>query len=169
MIPASQLHGASIDGKLGDCWRACLASILEISPIEIPHFAELYGIQRMTFETDLWLRERAMRLRFLELVNGSLRVCSVEADGTWQQVPEPEAIPGYLILGGWAGARHSVVASTDALLVWLSHGRPGNRPPFVHDPHPSRAGILGLKNVWALVSVFGRSDDWLVSIVDVVS
>jgi hypothetical protein len=65
-IPVDQLPGTLIDGKLGDCWQACVASILEIPPTNIPHFAELHGLDRMAFETDVWLRQRGMSLRFLE-------------------------------------------------------------------------------------------------------
>lgn len=30
--------GESLDGILGDCWRACIASMLELPAEEVPHF-----------------------------------------------------------------------------------------------------------------------------------
>ena len=40
MIPMTQLirHNPE-EGRYGDCFRTCIASIFEISPTEVPHFA----------------------------------------------------------------------------------------------------------------------------------
>src|SRR5574343_138542 len=55
MRPAYQqvLHG---DGTVGDCFRACLASILEVDTNQVPHFVEMYR-ERWADECRMWLKD----------------------------------------------------------------------------------------------------------------
>lgn len=107
----------------GNCFAACLASLLEIPLEEVPD---------LTHETDSswWgVVEKWLRLRGLYAVNF---VCRGKDLDTF--VP-----PGLHILNGPSprGAfDHSVVA----------RGR-----EIVHDPHPSRAGLAGYRDRMMLV------------------
>jgi hypothetical protein len=62
MIPIdmTQLHDEE-KGIMGDCWRCCIASILELPAGEVPHFVELYGNRYLT-KTRKWLEERGFWL-----------------------------------------------------------------------------------------------------------
>lgn len=44
----------SAPGVVGNCWVACIASLLEISIEDVPHFLELYGSAAVD-ETRKWL------------------------------------------------------------------------------------------------------------------
>ena len=50
-----------IDNKSGDCWRACIASLLELSVNDVPHFVGEYGNRYME-KTRKWLNERGFGL-----------------------------------------------------------------------------------------------------------
>ena len=102
----------------GNCWAACVASILEV-PIET-----------FTFETPLdhnwsrpwheWLAGHGLAM-------------------LWFVVGQGVPPPGYSILSGKSprGIMHSVVALNGVV---------------VHDPHPSRAGIIeGTEADWHVI------------------
>lgn len=113
-------------GQFGDCFRACIASILEL-PIEaVPH--------TMAYEEHLvedpgqwypqlneWLRPRGLAFLCLDT--------EVAAPADWFRAIEP-AFTSYHVLSGLGprGHNHSVVAC-NGRLAW--------------DPHPSRAGLVG--------------------------
>ena len=100
MKPVDQMFLVNRDGR-GDCLRACVASILELNPLDVPDFA-LFGHQ--------WLQ--AM-------------ICYCDFD-----LDTPDEAKGYWIAGGMSprGIRHAV--------VYLDR-------QMVHDPHPSRSGLVG--------------------------
>lgn len=102
MRPVDQLFLVDRDGR-GDCLRACVASVLELSPGEVPDFS-MFGW--------LWLDALAL---FCDVET----VVPHEASGFW-------IANGRSPRGG--GVRHSVVFHEQEL---------------AHDPHPSRAGLLG--------------------------
>lgn len=103
----------------GDCWRACLASILELDLEDIPHFVqeqEFGSGKNFLLETEAWLVERGLWLLNKQLPEGS----SWRGPGT-----------GYFILSGKSPRgdwEHAVVSLGGEI---------------VHDPHPSRAGLDG--------------------------
>lgn len=49
----TQLSNGNIKG---DCWRACIASLLEVESADVPHFLELDS-ERMMENTQEWLRD----------------------------------------------------------------------------------------------------------------
>lgn len=50
------VHCVSADHEVGDCYRASLASILNVSPYSVPHFGEIYKHQDSFHEeVDQWL------------------------------------------------------------------------------------------------------------------
>lgn len=115
MKPVDQefMHG---NGRHGDCFRACVASILELPLSEVPHFNQLAADAGDVMEWSTlfaqWCGERGVDFY------------STEADA------KP---PGWAIMSGPAGRGplHSVVAFCGEMK---------------HDPHPSRAGLQSVRD-----------------------
>jgi hypothetical protein len=104
-----------VNDSTGNCFSACLASILELSIDDVPNFMEL---EKKTVESWFvlawrWLRERGYRIEV----------------GDFENSDNPE---GYWIASGksyrYPDKHHAV--------VYL-----GNK--MAHDPHPSRVGLDG--------------------------
>ena len=133
MIPLDQTifadpargDGHDANGVPGNCFQACVASILELPLEEVPHFA--------TF--DDWLGETR---RFVSEHSGGDLVVRVYA---------PEfpmfTTPGHFVIGAGPSPRgnfwHGVVLNADT-------------GEMAHDPHPSRAGLVETKQVYAIHS-----------------
>lgn len=102
------------EGHYGDCWRTCIACLLDLKPDEVPHFA-LQG--KNYFEsTQSWLHERGMALyeyayRDDFLMQG-IKGCFHILSGPSPRDP--------------VNVRHSVIG-LDGQVVW--------------DPHPTQAGL----------------------------
>lgn len=120
MKPVDQtIFGDGSDGQPhGDCFRACVASILELLIGDVPHFVEDGSKpgKHWIFELAAWLRLRG--LAYIEApadapsIYGMLHVAKVH----------------YIAMGPAArGFGHATVELDGDL---------------VHDPHPSRAGLL---------------------------
>jgi len=105
-----------LDPEKGDCVPACVASVLEIPISEVPHVCLLYE--------DEWVRH----------LNDFLRQYGVYLVSMPANLLEEVAVPlfGYHLMGGPSvrGVKHCVV------------GKDGR---LVHDPHPSRAGLLEIE------------------------
>lgn len=106
--------------SIGDCFRCCIASILELPPEDVPHVYDSEGWRDESGKVGMqrlqdFLRERGFR--FLEI--------EWEADAlpNWK-----EQLAFHHTLSGISprGNQHAVV---------------GYGGQMVHDPHPSRAGI----------------------------
>ena len=104
-------------GSIGDCWRACIATILGLPAEDVPHFEKLatqVGVEVSgTALTAAWLEDRGMTLAQVTdalLWTGDGFLCI--ASGTSPRDPD---------------VRHCVVH--DGVDV-------------VHDPHPSRDGLV---------------------------
>lgn len=115
-------------GAVGDCWRACIASVIGCPTAEVPHFVRDHGAE--WFEaTNAWLAER-----FGETVV----YAPVE---TWP--PDLSTRRPYVILNGGSPRgefAHCVVADAAT-------------GDIVHDPHPSRDGITCITGAFALIPV----------------
>lgn len=109
-------------GIRGDCFRACLASIMELMSDEVPHFVQA-GNAKWWSDLQAWLAERG-------LCAMSIKVTPDELQFGWPN----EAT--FCILNGPSprgkGMKHSVVGMIE----------PWNFK-IVFDPHPSRAGLAG--------------------------
>lgn len=111
-VDQQRLHG---DDTIGDCFLACVASVLEIPLEEVPYEITLAmdeeGV-RWFHELEEFLETYDMRAEFLPQ----------------SRAPDDQ----YLIAGGqsprFSDLRHAV--------VWKGG-------EVVHDPHPSRDGIVG--------------------------
>lgn len=117
MTPQDQIIIHDPDnGKPGDCFRACLASILDMNIRAVPHFA--------AYPSGIWIEEliRWLKAHYYEL-NGT-------SDYTDERAEAEQGIDGYLIVAGKSprgkDVRHAVVY----------YGK-----KMVHDPHPDKTGI----------------------------
>lgn len=106
----------------GDCYAACLASLLELPLWMVPPFEQMFGRGDWRERTNVWLE----RLFGSELVR---------TDGH-----NPQHLPRFYIASGPAsrGVHHSVIYEGGAL---------------VHDPHPSREGLLTVEWCWHIEDV----------------
>jgi hypothetical protein len=138
MKPVDMIQMADKErGIRGDCFRACVASLLELPAAAVPHFLEVAERQKKCWEwiTNDWLtREHGLLLITLPVKN----------DGYGYYMPHGLHdslvgwFPSYNILSGPAirGFRHSCV---------------GLGSKIVHDPHPSRAGLQYVDQMDVLV------------------
>jgi len=104
----------TVTGKGGNCFSACLASVLDLPLSEVPNFFEIAPDDRDDWweAVRIWLRKR------------NLGVLPINAD--WNIV---RSMPGaYLIVAGMSprGRLHST--------IWFNG-------EMVHDPHPEGGGI----------------------------
>ena len=65
MTPHKQLNRHAPDqGIIGDCWRTCIACLLDMHPLLVPHFFESCwdddDATRANAATRLWLAERGL-------------------------------------------------------------------------------------------------------------
>ena len=122
---ATRTDGHTDDGIPGDCWRAALASVLDLSAEEVPHFG-LYV--SWWFETRRWMQSRGLDLAYYyaDDWSGEMAAWPMVLDG-----PSPRG-----------PFRHCVVGLVDTgELVW--------------DPHPSRAGLTEIEGFFMVVEPYG--------------
>lgn len=121
MKPQTQglLHSET---QMGDCWRTCIACILEVDRDTVPNFVELGGPENApgTDEGAWW----EATLDFLEPFGLQLIEWEIDAEHPWAPMSAT-------ILTG-KSPRNS-----------LSHSVVGFGLEIVHDPHPTRAGLDG--------------------------
>lgn len=154
-IFASQERGDGHNGLgiAGDCFRACVASILNLDYHQVPHVVH-YGDGRHADDAEAddplteehgglwwrrirrWLRDRGMDIAswHWKQDNDSGHLELLRGDEPWR---------GDVILGGQSPRgpfKHVVVGR-----YWWSEGRPHVR--VTHDPHPSRDGLLTVEDV----------------------
>jgi hypothetical protein len=66
----------------GDCWRCCIATILDLPKEEVPHFYADFvanadaSNEKAEARTDAWLRERGLRLEHLTLPDVPFPECA---------------------------------------------------------------------------------------------
>lgn len=135
MTPVDQ----TITGNGGDCFRAAIASILDLPTEEVPHF---FLEADMNAAASKWLAARGIAL---------LPMCFVDPEALQRT---HFAFRGHCVLGGYGPRknergdhrRHGVVAKLQVYGVEV-----------VHDPHPEKSGLLnwGHRWVWLLVSPGG--------------
>ena len=123
MIPYHQLNGHDPDnGVYGDCYRACLGSILEIDPRDMPNFCEKPEDEYLEF-TRNWLAENC---------GVAMATFPYETKDLSELLKHLGALnPGiYFTLGGRSprGFNHEVVVLDGKI---------------VHDPAPSGGGLVG--------------------------
>lgn len=110
--------GHNAEGRPGDCWKTCVAALLDAPLDDVPHFLE---------EDDWWLSTQ----QFVRSRVGGNAVLARWTDAG--KVPSEDLrVPGFLIASGDSprgNFQHAVIANLDGEVI--------------HDPHPSRAGLKG--------------------------
>lgn len=108
-------------GIYGDCFRCCIASILELPAIEVPHFMELGEKSADIWYPNLnkWLEQRGF---------GYLEFEYPEKQPFFSTDLAKMFNAHYVFSGMSPRDRHATV------------GRNGF---MVHDPHPDRTGLIG--------------------------
>jgi len=116
----------------GNCWTACLASILELPLSEIPDELEFWkdGMKPL----DSWIPYQ--KKTHLWLHNKDIVIVEVRMSSVFYTGPE-ECFDMYCILSG-PSPRNSKV----------NHAVVGKGNQIVHDPHPSRKGLSGEYKYW---------------------
>lgn len=107
--------GHNTEGRPGDCWKTCIASLLELPMDDVPHFVE-YG--------DMWWD---VTQAFIKAIVGNDKELA-----WWEDVQLIPAGQEFLIGTGDSPRgdyQHAVIVDRAARVV--------------HDPHPSRAGLAG--------------------------
>lgn len=128
-------------GEVGNCFPACLASVLGIGLDEIPHFHELHRSAEHALDAMVaWSRPRGFVMMTFD----------------WSEWPRRYLPPGHLFVGGGKSPRgdyhHAVVCEIIA-------ADPGWR--VVHDPHPSGDGLDGaLLNFDLFIPILDRGIPW---------
>lgn len=123
-------------GAIGDCWRAGIASILGLSLDEVPHFVRDYptpadATSAVWFnETCRWLTEHhGVTALFYD------NPAAIRAEGRSEQSAFP-----LILLDGRSPRDIAHVVVGDAITGEM-----------LHDPHPSRAGLLTVTGAFVLV------------------
>lgn len=119
MIPVDQTKFGKGEGN---CYQACLASILHLSIDEIPQFdeAEERGGYWLT-AANRWANERGLHIIVVREIDWV----------SWSRYP------GYYICGGPAERG-------------LGHACVYHKGELAHDPHPSRAGLIKVEE-WQII------------------
>lgn len=100
-------------GRTGDCLRAAIATLLQEPPDRVPHFSEFAD----------WI--------------GGVRCYRDDLELRWRR-PDKSLFPVAGADGPWVvGCGRSPRGHLHAVVVSATDGA------LVHDPHPSRAGLVG--------------------------
>lgn len=111
-------------GTHGDCFRACVCTMIQLDPSELPHpIAPDGGWNTKIFGA---LRDRGLAVRTMG-VTAETMLMKVLVDLHWGAFEVPQIV----MAAGMSprGVRHSI--------IWNRTTR-----SMVHDPHPSRAGLV---------------------------
>jgi hypothetical protein len=136
MVDQAILHTGEPGDRPGDCLRAAMATITDRALLEVPHFVEADTIE------DFWLELRGYVQR---VTLGTHIIECFDAD-EWLEQGGADYLDHAVILTGNSPRSvsgefsHAVVADPVTLEV-------------LHDPHPSRAGVTTMSQVYALLPV----------------
>lgn len=123
----------------GDCWRCCIAAILQMPADQVPHFMQIAKIAKRgsaDADTNRWLMQRGYCLAQVGPDWKSFTVVR------WGGDPEP-MLPiiecGPTVRSKKPEEQHAVVKLNGKL---------------VYDPHPDNAGLLAVVSRYVLVKTF---------------
>lgn len=112
------------EGRIGDCFRCAVASILELPAADVPHFMDYPWDDpdqgRWFKDLNEWLRPYG--LAYMEVT------AHPDAPWDWDAFKAAGFDPFHIMSGNSIRAKHSVVAMSGEI---------------VHDPHPARLGLVG--------------------------
>lgn len=123
MKPVDQLR---IDDVNGDCLRACVASVCELPPEDVPNFSEkgfMAGLEE-------WGRQQGHKVIWLNLPS------ETSLDKIWFG-----SVPDYFIV--WGESPRPKADGTAKQHAVVAKGK-GYGVEVIHDPHPSRDGLKSI-------------------------
>lgn len=116
------------NGVLGDCLRACVASVLELDRAEVPHFVAL-GVGDAEDEGMEWWEEMRSWLAERDLECWYISEEYYDPKFLTRASYEELLVSGKTVRGN-GKVQHVCVAEPDGSVL--------------HDPHPSRAGLISI-------------------------
>lgn len=131
MKPVTQTILHNPPETIGNCFVACLSSVLEIPIDSIPHFAERACIKRDPLQVDQKLWDQAIQ-NFLKPLGWMYFTI-------WADDYTRKNVRGYHLIEGNSKRGPHVVVGKDGVMVW--------------DPHPSREGLVAVENFGLFVSL----------------
>lgn len=129
-LPKQQLLSAP--GVTGDCWRCCIAAILQVPAEEVPHFYDRTQFESAEADAQRWLNARGYAL---VTTRASFDVPRWHGD----DVELPLIVSGPTERSRGMGKLHAVV-------------KVGMK--VVYDPHPSEAGLTAEVQQSMIVKLF---------------
>lgn len=128
-INQSILHDPE-HGKNGDCWRACIASVLELPIEDVPHFGDMDDRKGRMVELQL-------------LAKYGFTIYSIYGDGGMANHPEilPEDHEYYFAIGPSPRDKN------------ISHQVVCHNGKIVHDPHPDKTNLSGISHFEILLKI----------------
>lgn len=113
---------------IGDCLRACTASLLDLSLKDVPHFLKIYPgapPNGMPYFYERWLQY--------------MRSHKQEPMDVWGPFEKTPKFLGFYMAAGPAARDHGVDGQHVVIM------RDGE---LFHDPHPSRNGLKEVQAIW---------------------
>jgi hypothetical protein len=120
-------------GRAGDCFRACIASLLEMNIEDVPHFVEIY-------ENNPELHKKP----WLKVVNDWLK----EIGYYYIEISYNGYHPG--AFKAWAGIDEYYHILCGKSPRGCSHAVIGKNGKIFFDPHPSHEGFVNPEEEWTM-------------------
>jgi hypothetical protein len=132
-VTATRAWAAGDDDAIpGDCWRACLASLLEVPIVDVPHFVALYPDVDDGLGPTLGPQWWRASIAWVGKVRPGWTLAAWDVPAPWTPIdPTPGDAPDRVILSG----RSTRGDWSHAVLVWDADGT------LAHDPFPGGAGV----------------------------
>ncbi|MBA4019155.1 MAG: hypothetical protein C0483_18470 [Pirellula sp.] len=121
------------DGKIGDCWRCCIAAVLGLPAEMVPHFLmkdDGTHNHECDADTQLWLCERGYRITYANSFGGAREALWFPR---WSSSPIDPPVP---LIGVGPTQRSKGLGKHHAVV--MIDGK------IVYDPHPSEAGLTAI-------------------------
>lgn len=133
MIPIFQTKFSNEEnGIYGNCFGACIASLLEIPINEVPAWEDMGSDGSWADSYYSFLASQGFEADGMILVeNGNI-------DEAWEKLEPADGVNGYFIVGGTSSRctrGHAVIFKDKSM---------------IHDPHPSNAGIQTIEEIYLI-------------------
>lgn len=125
-VDQSRMYDPTDQQPPGNCWAACIASILEVSLEEVPDEGKFW-LPGMSPRKS-WPKYHEAMMAWLAEKNLTLVECSV-----------------HNIVVDWTDC-HEILSGPSPRDQNVLHAVVGFGGEIVHDPHPSRAGLLQIED-----------------------
>lgn len=109
--------------KYGDCLRACIATVLDLDVLAVPHFMRDGDDERGKIEMDEWLLSRGLRMFYTALIGETTSLSDIFA---MMKSANKDIV--YFLFCRCGDADHVVVCQNDQVL---------------HDPSVYRTAVTG--------------------------